>query len=128
MLKAILASTLLADVRNISILSTPPVAPPGTCPFAYVASLKEFFEHQAQLQRKYHPREQALMYLQALQPEPKYTAAAMQLIQDLEQHKSDILPDKYTFNIRRCVLFSFISKFSCIIQVANERSILNKFV
>lgn len=99
MLKAILASTLLADVRNISILSTPPVAPPGTCPFAYAASLKEFFEHQAQLQRKYHPREQALVYLQALQPEPKYTAAAMQLIQDLEHIRNDnALPDKYIFN------------------------------
>lgn len=73
------ASTLLADVRNISILSTPPVAPLGTCPFAWCAArLKEFFKHQAQLQRKYHPREQALMYLQVLQPEPKYTAAAMQ--------------------------------------------------
>ena len=99
MLKAILASTLLADVRNISVLSTPPVALPGTCPFAYAASLKEFFEHQAQLQRKYHPREQALMYLQALQPETKYTAAAMQLIQDLEHlQNEDVLPDKYTFN------------------------------
>ena len=98
MLKAILTSTLLADVRNISILSTSPVALPGTCPFAYAASLKEFFQHQAQLQRKCHPREQALMYLQALQPEPKYTVAAMQLIQDLEQHKLDTLLDKYTFN------------------------------
>ena len=99
MLKAILASTLLADVRNISILSTPPLSAPSTCPFAYAASLKEFFEHQAQLQRKYHPLEQALMYLQALQPEPKYTAAAMQLIQDLERLRTaETLPaDKYTF-------------------------------
>jgi hypothetical protein len=99
MLKAFLASTLLADVRNISILSTPPLAAPGTCPFAYAASLKEFFEYQAQLQRKYHPREQALTYLQAMQPEPKYTAAAMQLNQDLERLRTtETLPDKYTFN------------------------------
>lgn len=83
MLKAILVSTLLAGVRNISVLSTPPMAPSETCPFTYAASLKEFFDYQAQLQRKYHLREQALMYLQALQPTPKYTAAAMHLIQDL---------------------------------------------
>ena len=40
------------------------------------------------------------MYLQALQPEPKYTAAAMQLLHDLEQHlqNDDALPEKYTFN------------------------------
>jgi hypothetical protein len=42
MLKSILAATLLADLRNISILSTPPTAPPGTDPFVYAASLKDF--------------------------------------------------------------------------------------
>ena len=42
-LKSILAATLLADIRNISVLSTPPTAAPGTDPFLYAASLKDFF-------------------------------------------------------------------------------------
>ena len=54
MLKSILAATLLADLQNISVLTTPPMAPPGTDPFVYAASLKEFFSHQAQLERNYH--------------------------------------------------------------------------
>ena len=35
-----------------------------------------------------------------------------------------ILDEVYEQSIRRCVLFSFISRFSCIIQVAIERSTL----
>ena len=66
-LKSLLAATLLADIRNISVLSTPPAAAPGTDPFLYAASLKEFFSHQAQLERHYHNKEQATMYLQAVQ-------------------------------------------------------------
>jgi hypothetical protein len=86
-LKSILAATLLADIRNISVLSTPPTASPGTDPFLYAASLKEFFSHQAQLERHYHHKEQATMYLQAMQQQPKYTAAATQVLHDLEQLK-----------------------------------------
>ena len=98
-LKSILAATLLADIRNISVLSTPPTAAPGTDPFLYAASLKEFFSHQAQLERHYHHKEQATMYLQAMQQQPKYTAAATQMLHDLEQLKlaanNQDLPTKY---------------------------------
>ena len=97
-LKSILAATLLADLRNISVLSTPPAAPPGTDPFVYAASLKEFFSHQAPLERHYHLKEQAMMHLQAMQQQPKYTAAATQMLHDLEQVKLDPpqeLPARY---------------------------------
>ena len=98
MLKSILAATLLADLRNISVLSTPPTAMAGTDPFVYAASLKEFFSHQAQLERHYNLKEQAMMYLQAMQQQSKYTAAAMQMLHDLEQVKlrsPQDLPAKY---------------------------------
>ena len=95
MLKSILAATLLADLRNISVLSTPPTAASDTDPFVYAASLKEFFSHQAQLERHYHPKEQAMMYLQAMQQQPKYTAAATQMLHDLEQAKQQALPAQY---------------------------------
>jgi hypothetical protein len=90
MLKSILAATLLTGLRNIGVLSTPPIAAIGVDAFAHAACPKEFFGQQAQLERNYRPKEQAMIYLQVIQRTPTYTAAATQLLYDLEQIRVNV--------------------------------------
>ena len=85
LLKGLLVATLLTDAKNIAQLSTPPPADSTAHPYEYASQLDEFFQYQAKFDRTYTHREQALMFLQGMRQVSKFTAAAVQLMHDLEQ-------------------------------------------
>lgn len=98
LLKAILAATLMVYSHDIGRMSTPPTVQPGMTPYAFASNLTEFFLGQELCDRTYTPTEQAMMYLQSMGKEPRYTLATQQLIHELKQVPASIpLPKEYRF-------------------------------
>jgi hypothetical protein len=85
LLKGLLAATLMTDAKNIAQLSTPPPADSTAHPYEYASQLDEFFQYQTKFDRPYTPREQALMFLQGMSRVSRFTAAAVQLLHDMDQ-------------------------------------------
>ena len=80
-------------------MSTPPTVQPGMTPYTFASNLTEFFRGQELCDRTYMPTEQAMMILQSMGKEPRYTLATQQLIHELvKQVPASIpLPKEYRF-------------------------------
>ena len=94
----ILAATAMVQSKDLGALSTPPQSQPGSTPHNFASRLNDFFPGQQQCGRIYKDKEQAMMYLQGMMRESRYTAATQQRMYELQPFPDHgTLPTRFSY-------------------------------